>query len=100
MILVGFAAGYLPWFYPPNRTEFLFYALPALPFLCLALAYCAGLVLGPRTVPHGRRKWAAYGIGGYVALVAVNFFYLYPILSAKVIPYSSWHHRMWFSSWI
>jgi len=30
----------------------------------------------------------------------VNFFYLYPILSAQVIPYESWHSRMWFSSWI
>jgi dolichyl-phosphate-mannose-protein mannosyltransferase len=32
--------------------------------------------------------------------VLANFAYLYPILAAKVIPYTSWLSRMWFHSWI
>ncbi len=99
-ILVGFAAGYLPWFATPDRTEFFFYALPSLPFMCLALAYCAGLLIGPWGAPEGRRQTAAILIGTYVALVAVNFFFFYPVLSAEVIPSSSWRDRIWFSSWI
>jgi dolichyl-phosphate-mannose-protein mannosyltransferase len=30
----------------------------------------------------------------------VNFAYLYPILTAEIIPYSSWLSRMWFHRWI
>ncbi|HWL35046.1 MAG TPA: phospholipid carrier-dependent glycosyltransferase [Frankiaceae bacterium] len=99
-VLVTFAAGYLPWFWPADRTEFFFYALPALPFLCLALAYCAGLVLGPPDASDGRRMGGAVAVGLYALLVVVNFFYLYPVLSADKIPYADWRSRMWFSSWI
>ena len=38
--------------------------------------------------------------GAYLLAVLVNFAYLYPILAAKAIPYSSWLARMWFHSWI
>ena len=41
---------------------------------------------------------AAAGVGGYLLLVLLNFGYLYPVLAAKVIPYDSWHNRMWFTS--
>ncbi|HEU0130705.1 MAG TPA: phospholipid carrier-dependent glycosyltransferase [Mycobacteriales bacterium] len=99
-ILVAFGAGYLPWFWPPDRTEFLFYALPAVPFLCLALAYCAGLVLGRRGDSPARRQTGVVVVGAYALLVVVNFFYLYPVLAARVIPYEAWHSRMWFGSWI
>jgi dolichyl-phosphate-mannose--protein O-mannosyl transferase len=99
-VIVAFAAGYLPWFWPSDRTEFLFYALPAVPFMCLALAYCAGLALGRPTADHARRQVGAMAVGAYALAVVVNFFYLYPILAARVIPYESWHARMWFSSWI
>ena len=99
-ILVAFAVGYVPWFWPADRTEFLFYALPALPFMCLALAYCAGLALGREHDPPARRQVGAIGVGAYALLVVMNFFYLYPILAAQIIPYSAWRNRMWFSSWI
>jgi hypothetical protein len=32
--------------------------------------------------------------------VLLNLAYLYPVLTAQVIPYSSWLSRMWFSRWI
>jgi dolichyl-phosphate-mannose--protein O-mannosyl transferase len=99
-ILAAFGAGYLPWFKPADRTEFLFYALPAVPFLCLALAYCAGLAIGPRDASPVRRQTGVVAVGLYALIVVVNFFYLYPVLSAQVISYNSWHSRMWFSSWI
>jgi dolichyl-phosphate-mannose-protein mannosyltransferase len=99
-ILAGFAVGYLPWFWPKDRTEFFFYALPALPFMCLALAYVAGLILGPPDATAGRRQLGATIVGAYALLVILNFFYLYPVLAAKVIPYNAWNARMWFSSWI
>ncbi len=102
-ILVSFVAGYLPWFYysiTDHRTMFLFYALPMVPFMCLALTYCAGSVLGRQEDAPTRRRWAGPAIGGYLLLVAWNFWYLHPVLAAKVLPYQEWRDRMWFGSWI
>jgi dolichyl-phosphate-mannose--protein O-mannosyl transferase len=99
-ILLGFAAGYLPWFKYPDRTMFLFYALPALPFMCLALAYACGVAIGPTAASFRRRTAGTIGVGAYLTLVVVNFAYLYPILSAQVISYASWRNHMWLNSWI
>ena len=99
-ILVCFAVGYLPWFWPAGRTEFLFYALPALPFMCLAIAFCIGLAIGPPDASIQRRRVAAGAAGTYLLAVVWNFFFLYPILAAKVIPISHWRDRIWFDNWI
>ena len=37
---------------------------------------------------------------GFVALVAANFAYIYPILTDQVLLRSQWLARMWFRSWI
>jgi dolichyl-phosphate-mannose-protein mannosyltransferase len=70
------------------------------PFLVLAVTMCLGLILGPTVSSPLRRGVGAAIVGGYLIIVVLNFFYLYPVLAAKVIPYSAWHARMWFSSWI
>jgi dolichyl-phosphate-mannose-protein mannosyltransferase len=99
-VLVGMGAGLLPWLATPARTMFFFYALPALPFMILGLTLCAGLVLGPAHADPQRRLRGAVVVGAYVLLVIVNFFYLYPVLAAEVIPYVDWRSRMWLPSWI
>jgi len=99
-VLLGVAVGWLPWFAFPDRTKFFFYALSFEPFLILAITMCLGLILGSTRASPLRRGAGAAIAGGYLLVVVLNFFYLYPVLAAKVIPYSSWHARMWFSSWI
>jgi dolichyl-phosphate-mannose-protein mannosyltransferase len=101
-ILAGFAASFVPWlvYDVERRTMFLFYALPLVPFMCLALAFCAGLVLGPREAHPERRFWGGAAVGSYALVVIANFVWLYPILAAVIIPYGSWQRRMLFSSWI
>jgi dolichyl-phosphate-mannose--protein O-mannosyl transferase len=81
-----------------HRTMFLFYALPAVPFLCLGLALLAGWLIGQAGT--FRRKAASLGVGIYLSLVVINFAYLYPVLAAVTIPYNDWLSRMWFHSWI
>lgn len=101
-IIMAVAAGWLPWFFSAirDRTEFLFYALPMLPFLVLAVTMCLGLVLGRARASGFRRGLGAALVGAYLLIVIANFYYLYPILSAEVIPYHAWHARMWLHSWI
>jgi dolichyl-phosphate-mannose--protein O-mannosyl transferase len=105
-ILLAAAAGIVPWFFFPDRVMFYFYALPAEPFLVLAVVYVLGAMIsparaGPATVlGFDRRAVAVILAGGYVMLVALNFAYFYPIFSGQVIPYEAWHARMWLSTWI
>jgi dolichyl-phosphate-mannose--protein O-mannosyl transferase len=99
-ILAGFMGGYVPWFLIGDRTIYSFYAVAFVPYLCLALAMCLGLVLGRRDASPLRRQWGAAVAGCYVLLVVANFAWLLPVLSGEVIPYADWARRMWWRSWI
>jgi dolichyl-phosphate-mannose-protein mannosyltransferase len=96
------AAAIAPWIRDDlgGRTMFLFYALPAVPFMALALTLVAGWALGGRGASRRRRGLAAAAVGFYVALVVANFAYFYPVLAAQTIPTESWSDRMWLSSWV
>jgi len=101
--LLGVAAGWLPWIWyawHDNRTEFYYYAVSFEPFMIIAITLCLGLIIGPARAAPGRRAMGAIGAGGYLIAVLVNLAYLYPILTAEVIPFSAWLSRMWFHRWI
>jgi dolichyl-phosphate-mannose-protein mannosyltransferase len=105
------AAGLLPWFwyhYDGGRTMFVFYALPAMPFLVLAVVYVFGAIIGPpgRASPTSlttsllgqvpdRRLVGAVAFGVYVLLIAACFAYFHPIYVGDSIPYTDWWDRMW-----
>jgi len=102
-VLVGVAAGWLPWFWfawHDHRTMFYFYAVAFEPFLIIAITLCLGLIIGPARAGPARRTAGAVVAGGYLLAVLANFAYLYPVLAARVLPYSDWFARMWFHSWI
>jgi dolichyl-phosphate-mannose--protein O-mannosyl transferase len=101
--LLGVATGWLPWiwyYWHDNRTEFYYYAVAFEPFLIITIVLCLGLIIGPARAAAGRRAIGAVGAGAYLVAVLLNLAYLYPILTAGVIPHSSWYARMWFHSWI
>ena len=99
-VVLSFLAGILPWFLYLSRTKFYFYAVAFDPFIVLSITLCLGLLIGPARAGPLRRGVGAAVTGGYLLAVMVNFFYLYPVLAAQVIPYTSWFARMWFTSWI
>ena len=103
-VLLAYAAGWLPWFYcviADNRTMFLFYAIPMVPFMILAIVLVAGLIIGPADAQPGRRMAGAAVVGAFTLLALVNFWWLHPVLTAEVIPYAEWSSRMLFKKgWI
>jgi dolichyl-phosphate-mannose-protein mannosyltransferase len=99
-VLVGVAAGLLPWFLFLSRTKFYFYAVAFVPFLVLSITLCLGLLIGQARAGPVRRAAGAAVTGAYLLGVLLNFYYLYPVLAGVVLPYHSWLARMWFSSWI
>jgi dolichyl-phosphate-mannose-protein mannosyltransferase len=102
-VLVAVAAGWLPWiwfYFHDDRTEFYYYAVVFDPFIVIAIVLCLGLVIGRVKAAPGRRATGAVLAGAYLLAVLANFAYMYPILTAEPIQYSSWLSRMWFKSWI
>jgi dolichyl-phosphate-mannose--protein O-mannosyl transferase len=79
---------------------FLFYATPMLPFMVLSIVLVIGMIVGQADALPARRVLGAAAAGAYVLIVLANFYYLYPVLTGKIIPYDAWHARMWFDSWI
>jgi dolichyl-phosphate-mannose-protein mannosyltransferase len=98
-VLLPFVFGLAPWLFTYQRTMFSFYALPLLPFICIALAVTAGYLLAPDGAPAARRRAGALVVGGYLLIVVVLFFYFLPILASQTIPFTDWSSHMWFNSW-
>ncbi len=97
--VVGVLSAWLPWFAYDQRPLFFFYAIAIIPFSTMAVALCIGRLLGESRAGD-RRMVAAIVSGAFVALVAADFAYIYPVLTDGLLPYRSWLSRMWFRSWI
>ena len=101
IIVVGMAAGYLPWFFFQERTVFSFYAIVFEPFVILALVYCARIFLTAQRRKSDRAYlFAELGLLGLLIIIALNFIYFLPLYLGQVTTYDAWYAHMWFESWI
>jgi dolichyl-phosphate-mannose--protein O-mannosyl transferase len=96
IVVLGIAAGYLPWFAMQQRTVFSFYAIIIEPFLLLAIVYCAKSILDSNLKPAISQSI----VGGTLALIVLCFLFFLPLFIGQVITYEDWDLRMWFESWI
>jgi dolichyl-phosphate-mannose--protein O-mannosyl transferase len=94
--LLGVAAGWATWLPFVSRTKFYYYALEFEPFLIICIVLCLGLIIGPASAWWLRRAIGSALAGVYVLAVLVLFWYFYPILAGKIIPYSDWLSHMWY----
>ncbi len=98
--LIGFLAGWLPWFQYDQRPIFIFYASVLLPFTVLALTLTLGRILGPPDGSDQRRAWGSAVVGSLVLLVVANFAWFYPIYTDQLLTNAQWLERIWFKHWI
>jgi dolichyl-phosphate-mannose--protein O-mannosyl transferase len=112
-VIVTFAFGWLPWVIQElqlvhttptctpagdcHRTMFLFYMLPNVPFMALAVTMACGLLVGTRLHSDARRAIGASVVAVYLAAVVILFGFFYPVLAARTITTSQWQHRIWFT---
>jgi dolichyl-phosphate-mannose-protein mannosyltransferase len=102
-VLLGVAAGWLPWFWfqiHDHRTEFYFYSVAFEPFLIIGLTLCIGLIIGRADALPARRSLGAVVSGAYLLAVLWDLWFMYPVLTAQVITTSQWLQRMWYHGWI
>lgn len=99
VVLVGYGAGFLPWFADIDRQMYFFYATVMAPFLIMAIALILGDILHqPRQSPE-RRTLGLLAVCIYVAVVITNFAWMYPILTGLPISQSTWNMEIWLPSW-
>lgn len=98
--VLAVAAGWLTWLPFLSRTKFYYYALEFEPFLIICIVLCLGLIIGPATASRARRVIGTAVAGAYTLGVLALFWYFYPILAGKIIPYQDWLSRMWYHGWI
>lgn len=99
LLLLGLAAGYLPWFNWQKRTVFNFYTIAFEPFIILIIIFVLSKLLEPDD--QGQilrfRRYLSYG---YLAIIVLNFLYFLPLYLGANITYSHWSSLMWLQSWI
>ena len=81
---------WLPWF-AAGKPGYLFYAVPAVPFIALALAVAVGSVHRPRL-----RAGLLAALAG-AALAALAWFY--PVWTGLPLPEDAVDRRLWLDSW-
>ena len=99
-VLVGIAAGWIPWLIYLNRTIFTFYVIVFVPYLVMAVAMTLGSILGPADAPARRRRDGAFAVAIIVIAFVAAAWWFYPVWTGETIPYSAWRLRMWFATWV
>ncbi|MBH0110707.1 phospholipid carrier-dependent glycosyltransferase [Salinibacterium sp. NG22] len=99
-ILMGIAAGYLPWLLYLNRTVFQFYTIVFEPYLILALVAALGVIIGSRDDDRYRRTSGLGVVAVFVVVaIAVSVFF-WPLWTGQTIDYDLLRLRWWLPTWI
>jgi len=89
VIVAGFIAGYVPWFVITRQEAFLYYLLPAVPFLYLALA---------RGVTAMSSRLLRNGAIAVLLIGAIGMFSFFrPVLVGIPLTHVEWERRIFFS---
>lgn len=97
--VLGVLASWLPWFLNADRPIFSFYAVAIVPFTIIAITLVVNELARAADSPRHRYVVGLFA-GFFMAAVVVTFWFFHPIYTGKVIPYDTWHDRMWFNRWI
>ena len=95
--VVGFAAGFLPWFLELDRQMYFFYATALVPFLALSLAMILGDVA--RWQPAKDPKTGRALAWGYMVAIIACFIFFMPLMYAMPLSEYWWDMHMWLPSW-
>lgn len=99
-VLVGIVAGYLPWLMYLDRTVFQFYCVIFEPYMMLALAMTAKVVLGSPRDERSRRTRGIWIVGAFLVLAAALSAYFYPLWTGQQTSFVFWQAHMWLPSWV
>lgn len=99
VVVLGMASTWVPWMFTGRGALFSFYGITMIPFMVIALAMALGVILGPAK-PGPRRQSGAIVVGAVVALIVMDFAFIYPVLTGELMTRQQWLWRMWLPGWI
>ncbi len=99
LILLGVAAGYLPWLLYLERTVYQFYTIAFEPWLLLALVQVMALLLGTRDDPSWRRVSGIRLIGGFLVVAVLLSAYFWPLWTGLPISWDFLRSHYWLPTW-
>ncbi|WP_448005472.1 dolichyl-phosphate-mannose--protein mannosyltransferase [Agromyces bauzanensis] len=99
-ILLGLAAGYLPWLMYLDRTVFQFYSIAFQPYTMLALTAVIVLILGRRDDPAWRRLRGIATVAIFLGFVLLVSAFYYPIWTAMPVTPEFRQLHFWTPSWV
>ncbi|WP_255447199.1 dolichyl-phosphate-mannose--protein mannosyltransferase [Schumannella soli] len=100
VLLVGVAAGYLPWMGYLQRTVFQFYTIVFEPFLVIGLAVALAHLLGRWNDPPSRRLTGLATVGGFLILAIALSIYWFPMWIGLPMPHDFIYSHYWLRSWL
>jgi len=98
LIIFCYFAFWLPWIFSP-RIMFLHHYLPAIPFLCIIIAYCLDKIYDLRFKIYDKGATAELLITVYLLLITLSFFFFYPIYTGLTVPKDLVKFFFWLPSW-
>lgn len=98
-ILLGLAAGYLPWLMYLDRTVFQFYSIVFQPFTMLALTAVIALILGRPADAQWRRLRGIATVAIFLGFVILVSAFYYPLWTAVPVTPEFRQLHFWAPSW-
>ena len=98
-VLVGYGAGYIPWFFNLDRQMYFFYVTPLAPFLVIGICLVLGDIMGSARMGVERRYLSIGIVALYVGLVVANFIWLLPMLNGTSMTPDQLRAETWLPSW-
>lgn len=98
-VIGAIVAGWGLWLINTERTMFMFYMAPVVPFFIIAITLCLQDMMGKPTDRLSRRRAGAAGVATYLAIVVVVFAFFLPILNGSDLSTGERAARMWLSTW-
>ncbi|WP_192497096.1 dolichyl-phosphate-mannose--protein mannosyltransferase [Gulosibacter chungangensis] len=98
-VIIGYAAGYLPWLITGRTAVYHFYVIAWLPFMFLAAALALQTIAGTPKDDRRMRTPAVNIVAGFLVLGIFVSLVFYPVWSGIQIPTWYWHLTHWLPGW-
>jgi dolichyl-phosphate-mannose-protein mannosyltransferase len=99
LILMGMAAGYLPWLGYLQRTVFQFYTIAFEPYMILGLVFVIGLVLGRKSDPPWRRDQGIRVVAVFLVLATLISVFFWPLWTGMQLDIRWMQAHWWLPTW-
>jgi dolichyl-phosphate-mannose-protein mannosyltransferase len=99
LILMGMAAGYLPWLGYLQRTVFQFYTIAFEPYMILGLVFVIGLVLGRKSAPPWRRDQGIRVVAVFLVLATLTSVFFWPLWTGMQLDIRWMQAHWWLPTW-